>query len=150
VVVEPTMSCPSQPDVWALGDCASIPGPDGQPYPSLAQHALREARVLARNIVGALDGRPPRPFVYHTLGMMGSLGHNKGFSKLLGIRVRGRAAWFVRRCYYLMQMPGWGRRLRLIFDWTLALFARPDSVRIGLDRDAARRLREDAPADVTA
>jgi NADH:ubiquinone reductase (H+-translocating) len=150
VAVEPTMSCPSHPEVWALGDCASVPGPDGRPYPSLAQHALREARVLARNIAGALDGKPPRPFVYHQLGMMGSLGHNRGFGKLLGVRTRGVPAWFVRRCYYLMQMPGWGRRLRLLIDWTLALFARPGPVRIGLDREATRRLREDVTADVTA
>ena len=60
IVVEPTMRCRSHPEVWALGDCASIPGPDGKPYPNLAQHALREARVLAGNIVGALDGRPSR------------------------------------------------------------------------------------------
>jgi NADH dehydrogenase len=144
------MRCRSHPEVWALGDCASIPGPDGQPYPGLAQHALREARVLARNICGALDGKPPRPFIYHQLGMMGSLGHNRGFGKLLGVRVRGLPAWFVRRTYYLMQMPGWGRRLRLFIDWTLALFSHPDSVRIGLDRETARRLREVIPADVIA
>ena len=89
IVVEPTLRCRSHPEVWALGDCASIPGPDGKPYPSLAQHALRQARVLAGNIVGALDGRPPRPFVYHTLGMMGSLGHGKGF----GQTPQGPGAW---------------------------------------------------------
>jgi NADH dehydrogenase len=98
------MRCPSRPEIWALGDCASIPAPDGRPYPSLAQHALREARVLARNIAGVLEGRPPRPFVYSTLGMMGSLGHSKAFGQLLGVRVRGVLAWLVRRSYYLLQM----------------------------------------------
>ena len=46
--------------VWALGDCAAIPGPDGRPYPALAQHAVREGRHLAGNITAALDGRAPR------------------------------------------------------------------------------------------
>src|SRR5262249_55970791 len=114
IVVEGTMRCPSRPEVWALGDCASIPAPDGKPYPNLAQHALREARVLAENIFGALNGRPPRPFVYDTLGMMGSLGHGKAFGQLLKVRVRGVLAWFVRRTYYLLQMPGWSRRLRIM------------------------------------
>ena len=50
ILVEPTMRCPSHAEVWALGDCASIPGPDGKPYPALAQHAMREARALAENI----------------------------------------------------------------------------------------------------
>ena len=63
IMVEPTLRCRSHPEVWALGDCASIPGPDGKPYPSLAQHALRAARVLAGNIVGrwTAGGQPGRP-----------------------------------------------------------------------------------------
>jgi NADH:ubiquinone reductase (H+-translocating) len=59
IQVDATMRSRSHPDVWALGDCASIPGPDGKPYPNLAQHALREAKLLARNISAVLDGRSP-------------------------------------------------------------------------------------------
>jgi NADH dehydrogenase len=139
IVVDGTMRCPSHPEVWALGDCAAIPAPDGQPYPSLAQHALREARVLARNLAGVLDGRPPEPFVYATLGMMGSLGHSKAFGQLLKVRLRGFPAWFVRRTYYLLQMPGWRRRLRIMIDWTFALLLRPDIVKISLDSEEAER-----------
>jgi NADH dehydrogenase len=144
IIVEGTMRCPSHPEVWALGDCASIPGPDGKPYPNLAQHALREAKVLARNIVAVLDGRPPQPFVYDTLGMMGSLGHSKAFGQLLRVKVRGVLAWFVRRTYYLLQMPGWRRRLRIMIDWTFALLFRPDIVKISLDSEAELLLRESA------
>ena len=75
IVVDGSMSCRSHPAVWALGDCASVPAPNGSSYPSLAQHALREAKVMARNIYNALQGRDLQPFVYQTLGMMGSLGH---------------------------------------------------------------------------
>jgi NADH dehydrogenase len=142
IVVDGTMRCRSHPEVWALGDCASIPAPDGKPYPNLAQHALREAKVLARNIVAVLDNRPPQPFVYDNLGMMGSLGHSKAFGQLLKVRVRGVLAWFVRRTYYLMQMPGWARRLRIMIDWTFALLFRPDIVKISLDSEAASLLRE--------
>jgi NADH dehydrogenase len=142
VVVDASMRCKGHPEVWALGDCASIPGPDGKPYPNLAQHALREATVLARNIVSALNGLPPRPFVFNTLGMMGSLGHAKAFGQLLKVRVHGVLAWFVRRTYYLLQMPGWGRRLRIMIDWTFALLFRPDVVKISLDSEAALLLRE--------
>ncbi len=144
IVVEGTMRCPSHPEVWALGDCASIPAPDGKPYPTLAQHALREAKVLARNLFAVLNGQTPQPFVFQTLGMMGSLGHGKGFAQLLKVRVRGFLAWFVRRTYYLMQMPGWGRRLRIMIDWTFALLFRPDTVKISLDTEAESLLREAA------
>jgi NADH dehydrogenase len=136
--------------VWALGDCAFIPGPDGNPYPNLAQHALREARVLAQNIQGVLDGRPPQPFVYDTLGMMGSLGHGKAFGQLLKLRVRGVLAWLVRRTYYLLQMPGWSRRFRIMIDWTFALLFRPDIVMISLDSEAAMILRQAADDALSA
>lgn len=144
IVVDGTMRCPSHAEVWALGDCASIPAPDGKPYPNLAQHALREAKVLARNIFGVVNGQPPQSFVYDTLGMMGSLGHSKAFGQLLKVRVRGILAWFVRRTYYLLQMPGWSRRLRIMIDWTFALLFRPDVVKISLDSEAALILREAA------
>jgi NADH dehydrogenase len=150
IVVEATMRCRGRPEVWALGDCASIPGPDGKPYPNLAQHALREARTLAGNIHRALNGRPPRPFVYYTLGMMGSLGHCRGFGQLLGVRVRGFPAWFIRRTYYLLQMPGWGRKMRILIDWTFALLMRPDVVKVRLDGETTRRPREAAPGDAAA
>src|SRR5437667_3506975 len=142
VMVDGAMRCPGHPEVWALGDCAFIPAPDGKPYPNLAQHALREAKVLARNIVAVLDGQPPQPFVHDNLGMMGSLGHGKAFGQLLKVRVRGVLAWFVRRTYYLLQMPGWGRRLRIVTSWTFALLFRPDVVKISLDSEAAWVLRE--------
>jgi NADH dehydrogenase len=142
IVVEPTMRCPSHPEVWALGDCASIPAPDGKPYPNLAQHALREAKVLARNIFNVLNDRPAQPFVYDTLGMMGSLGHGMAFGQLLKVRIRGVLAWFVRRTYYLLQMPGWSRRFRIMIDWTFALLFRPDVITISLEREAALLLRE--------
>jgi NADH:ubiquinone reductase (H+-translocating) len=150
VVAEPTLRCRSHPEVWALGDCASVPGPDGKPYPSLAQHALRQARLLARNLLGALDGLPPQPFVYQTLGTMGSLGHGKGFGKLLKLRVRGFPAWFLRRTYYLLQVPGWGRKLRVMIDWTFALLFRPDIVKLSLDSETALLLREVALGDAAA
>jgi NADH dehydrogenase len=148
IVVDGAMRCESHPEVWALGDCAVIPAPDGRPYPSLAQHALREARMLARNLAGVLDGQPPRPFVYATLGMMGSLGHSKAFGQLLKVRVRGVLAWFVRRTYYLLQMPGWRRRLRIMIDWSFALLFRPDLVKINLDSEVVERLREAAAGAV--
>jgi NADH dehydrogenase len=151
LVVEGTMRSTSRPEVWAVGDCATIPAPDGRPYPTLAQHAMREARVLARNIFGVLNGRPPRPFVFHTLGMMGSLGHSKGFALLIKLRVRGRLAWLVRRSYYLLQMPGWSRRMRIMIDWTFALLFRPEIVKIDLngETDAILPAQDTRPAGST-
>lgn len=153
IVVDGTMRCKSYPEVWALGDCAFVPSPEGQPYPSLAQHALREAKVVARNIYAVLQGKQPKPFVYSTLGMMGSLGHSRGFGQLVKIRVHGFVAWFIRRTYYLLQMPGWSRRLRIMADWTFALLFSPDITKINMDSEAAMLLRlgmaQEAAAEFT-
>jgi NADH dehydrogenase len=144
IVVDATMRCPSRPEIWALGDCASIPCRDGTPYPTLAQFALREADVLARNIIAVLSGGTPKPFVYHAKGFMGSLGHRKAFARVFGIRVRGFLAWWIRRTYYLSRIPGWARRLHIVIDWTFALFFRPDIVKVDAVTEGKLLLREGA------
>jgi NADH dehydrogenase len=132
VLVEGTLRSKEHPEVWALGDCAEVPDPDGRPYPYLAQHAMREAKVLAENLHAAMHGRPLRPFVYKTMGIMASLGHARGLGEVLGVPLYGFLAWWVRRTYYLIQMPRWSRRVRILMDWTLALFFRPDIVKLDL------------------
>lgn len=132
IAVDATMRSLSHPQVWALGDCASIPGPDGQPYPALAQHAIREARRLAYNLKAVVDGRAPMPFVFRPLGTMASLGHTRAVARVLGVRLTGFPAWWIRRTYYLFQMPRWDRRFRIVLDWTVALFFRPDITKVDL------------------
>ena len=132
MVVDATMRCPSRPELWALGDAARIPGPDGKPYPALAQHALREAKTVARNIHAVLHGGAPEPFVYETLGTMASLGHYRAIGVIAGVPLKGFPAWWAWRSYYLMQMPRWSRRVRIMIDWTVALFFRPDITKVDL------------------
>ena len=128
----------SHPRVWALGDCAAIPAPDGRPYPALAQHAIREARHLAENIGAVIDGRVPSAFVFRSLGTMASLGHTRAVALVFGVRLTGFPAWWLRRTYYLFQMPRWDRRLRIVLDWTVALFFRPDITRVDLRVERAQ------------
>lgn len=142
LMVEPTMRSKDRPEIWALGDCAHIPTPDGGFYPSLAQHAMREAKVLAQNLRAALDNKPLKPFDYQTLGIMAALGHNKGLGTVLGINLRGFIAWWARRTYYLFVVPRWPQRFRIVTDWTLALFFRPEIAKIDLASEATLLKRE--------
>ena len=150
IAVDETMRSRSHPHVWALGDCASIPGPDGRPYPALAQHTVREAKHLARNIQAAIEGRQPTPFVFRPLGTMASLGHTRAVALVMGLRLTGFPAWWLRRTYYLFQMPRWDRRLRIVLDWTVALFFRPDITKVELrvEREQLRQARRTARAGV--
>ena len=144
ITVDATMRSRSHPQVWALGDCAAIPGPDGRPYPALAQHAIREARQLARNIKAVIDGREPTAFMFRSLGTMASLGHTRAVARVFGVRLTGFVAWWIRRTYYLFQMPRWDRRLRIVLDWTVALFFRPDITRVDLrvEREQVEQARQ--------
>ncbi|HXE80839.1 MAG TPA: NAD(P)/FAD-dependent oxidoreductase [Vicinamibacterales bacterium] len=146
IVVDGAMRSRSHPDVWALGDCAAIPGPDGRPYPALAQHAIREGPHVARNIAAVIEGRAPTPFVFRPLGTMASLGHTSAVARVFGVPLTGFPAWWIRRTYYLFQMPRWDRRLRIVLDWTVALFFRPDITKVDLrvEREQVARAREAA------
>jgi NADH dehydrogenase len=146
IVVNGGMRSRSHPNVWALGDCAAIPGPDGRMYPALAQHTVREARHLARNIQAVLERRTPTPFVFHPLGTMASLGHTRAVALVMGVRLTGFLAWWIRRTYYLFQMPRWERRLRIVLDWTVALFFRPDITKVELrvEREQVARTSDTA------
>jgi NADH dehydrogenase len=126
------MRSKSHPEVWSVGDCAVIPDPAGKPYPQLAQHALREAKVLASNITAAIRGGPLQPFVYETMGTLASLGDYQGVGRVMKWKIRGFIAWWVWRSYYLMQMPRFERKLRIVLDWTVALFFRHDIVKLDL------------------
>lgn len=127
---EATMRVQGTDNIWALGDCASIPDANGKPYPPLAQHALREAKQLAANIDATIRGGQPKAFVYSNKGTLAALGHFKGAGKVYGISIYGFVAWWVWRTYYLSRMPRWSRRLRIVIDWTVALFFKNDVVQL--------------------
>jgi len=116
-------------DVWAIGDCAAVPDASrpGQPCPPTAQHAIRQGRLVARNVAAVLAGTSPKPFRYRTKGVVAELGHNQAVAITLGIRWRGLLAWLIARSYHLLLMPGIGRKLRLLVDWNVALVFGRDS-----------------------
>ena len=119
-------------NVWAIGDCAVNPGPDGKPYPAMAQHALREGEDLARNIADVLQGRVARPCDITTRGSMASLGGRKAVAKVFNWKLTGFPAWFIRQTYYLMRIPGWSRKTRIALDWTLNFIFSRDIVQLGI------------------
>ncbi len=128
IVVDEYFRVPDHDGVWALGDCAAVPNlatPD-RPDPPTSQHALRQARRLARNLT-----RTPNPYRYRMLGQVATLGRYKGIADVLGLRLHGFPGWFVTRTYHLYQLPLLSRKLRVVVDWTVALFFRRDIAELG-------------------
>ena len=123
VRVDANLRVESREDVWALGDCTAVPNArtPGVFDPPTCQHALRQARRLAKNLVGK-----PKPYGYRMLGQVATLGYHKGIAEIPGLRLRGFLGWFVARTYHLYQLPLLSRKLRVVLDWTVALFFRRD------------------------
>jgi NADH dehydrogenase len=114
-------------NVWALGDCARVPNTKAEaPDPPTCQHALRQARRLAKNLQGDLQ-----PYGYRMLGQVATLGRYKGIADVAGLRLRGFPAWFFTRTYHLYQLPLLSRKLRVVADWTVALLFRRDIAELG-------------------
>ncbi|WP_219416859.1 NAD(P)/FAD-dependent oxidoreductase [Pseudonocardia nigra] len=127
------------PEVFSAGDCASVPDlskndPEARTSPS-AQHAVRQAKVLGDNIVALLRGRPLAKYRHSYAGSVASLGLYKGVAEIYGIKLRGIVAWFMHRTYHVSRMPTWNRRIRIVFDWTGALFMGREVVALGQIND---------------
>jgi NADH dehydrogenase len=132
LIVDGTLRVKDHDDVWALGDCASVPTRDGNPCPPTAQHATRQAKLAAENIAATLAGKPLATFDFKGLGKMGSLGRRNAVAEIFGISISGFLAWFLWRTIYLAKMPGWGRRIKVASSWTLDLFLEPELVELRL------------------
>jgi NADH dehydrogenase len=114
--------------VWALGDCARVPNTRSEtPDPPTCQHALRQARRLAKNLAG-----DPKPYGYRMLGQVATLGRYKGIADVVGLRFRGFVGWFITRSYHLYQLPLAQRRARVIVDWSVSLLFRRDISELGM------------------
>jgi NADH dehydrogenase len=129
VVTDPTLRVEGRPHVWALGDGARVPNEatPGSFDPPTCQHALRQARRLAKNLVGE-----PKPYRYRMLGQVATLGRYKGIADVLNVRFRGFPGWFVTRSYHLYQLPLLTRKLRVVADWTTSLFFRRDIAELSM------------------
>ncbi len=129
VLVGELLRVEGRENVWALGDGAAVPNTrtPGVTDPPTCQHALRQARRLVKNLTGA-----PRPYGYRMLGQVATLGYHKGIAEIPGLQLHGFLGWWVARTYHLYQLPLLSRKLRVVADWTVALFFRRDVVELSM------------------
>ena len=142
IVVNNYLRVHRYPGVYALGDCAFITDPHtGKPYPPTAQHAIREGKVVAKNIISAIksgkeigeaeeDHIKMTTFDFKTKGIMAEIGKRTAVGDVLGIKVHGFVAWWMWRSYYLSQLPTIQKKLRVMVDWSIDLLFKRDITRI--------------------
>lgn len=128
--VSPELAVSGWPGVWALGDCALIPDlTTGSFCPPTAQHAMRQGKVAAQNVLAHAEGRQLRKFRFKTIGQLASIGRRAGVANILGINISGFLAWWMWRTVYLSKLPRLEKKLRVALDWTLDLIFSKDLCR---------------------
>jgi NADH dehydrogenase len=132
VPVDDHLAVPGFDGVFAAGDCAAVPDPDGGLCPPTAQHAIRQARVAAANIAANLGVGRHRLFTYSSRGSFVNLGRYKAVASIPGgVTLSGFPAWWAARTYHVSQIPGFARKLRAVADWTIGLPFRRDTAEVG-------------------
>jgi len=143
LVVNPFLELSGFEEVWALGDCANIFDPTGKPYPPTAQHAMRQGKTVARNIVATIHGTKKKRFEYSTIGQLAAIGRRTGVANILGVNFSGFPAWVLWRSIYLGKLPRLEKKVRVAFDWTLDLLFAKDLVHFMILRSAATSTPEE-------
>jgi NADH dehydrogenase len=147
VLVNKYLEVPEWPGVWAFGDCAVVPDrKTGKPHPPTAQHALREGKLAAQNILATIRGRQKEPFVFSTLGRLAPIGKRTGVANILGINFSGFIAWWLWRTIYLTKLPRFEKKVRVALDWTIDLLFSKDLVQLMAVRASTISLVEVEPA----
>lgn len=132
LVVNKQLKLKEHPEVFALGDCAfAIDSRSGKPYPTTAQHAIRQAKTVAKNLEHKIKGVGFQDdFIYDTKGSMAKIGKNDGVALMLGHEFRGIIAWFIWKQYYLSTLPTNEKKIRVALDWFVDLFFPRDITRL--------------------
>jgi NADH dehydrogenase len=144
VQVDETLRVLGAERVWAVGDCARVPDlRRGGSCPPTAQHALRQGKVAADNLLAAMAGRRAKPFRFRTRGLLVALGHQTAAAQLRRIQVRGLPGWLLWRALYLSKLPGAEKRLRVLLDWVVGILFPRDTT---LASDLPPRAQPQRPA----
>ncbi|MFU8947581.1 NAD(P)/FAD-dependent oxidoreductase [Mycetocola zhadangensis] len=119
-------------NAWAAGDNAAVPdlalGTPGSFTVPNAQHAVRQGKRLASNIVASLRGERPRPYRHDSLGVVATLGLGRGIFQYKRIVITGLPAWLMHRGYHVLAIPTWERKIRVLAVWLTAAVTGRDIV----------------------
>jgi NADH dehydrogenase len=130
VFIQPDLTIPGHPEVFVIGDLASLAGPDGRPLPGVAQVAIQMGRHAVRNIERALEHQPYRPFVYRNLGNMATIGRASAVADFGWLQLKGWIAWVAWIFVHILNLIGFRNRVVVMIEWAWAYLTYHRSVRL--------------------
>src|ERR671921_3000036 len=117
VLINPDLSVPGHPEIFVIGDMASLEDARGRPLPGVAQVAMQQGAWAAANIVSAIEGKPGRPFRYRDLGNMATIGRNSAVADIRGLRLTGFVAWLAWALVHILNLIGFRNRVLVGLQW---------------------------------
>jgi NADH dehydrogenase len=130
VLVNPDLTIPGHPDVFVIGDLASLADANGRPLPGVAQVAMQMGAHAARNVVRAIDGQPLRAFRYHNLGDMATIGRAAAVANLPWIQLTGLLGWLAWLFVHLLKLIGFRNRIVVMVQWIWAYVTYQRAIRL--------------------
>lgn len=130
VLVEPDLSLPGHPEAFAIGDLATLPGPNGAPLPGVAPVAMQGGTLAARNVLHRLAGEPTAQFHYRDKGILATIGRNRAVADIFGVRLTGFPAWFAWALVHVALLIGYRNRTAVMAEWIWAYFTRQRRARL--------------------
>jgi len=117
VLVNPDLSVPGHPEIFVIGDLASLKDARGRPLPGVAQVAMQQGAWAAANILRAIEGKPARAFRYRDLGNMATIGRNSAVADIRGLRLTGFVAWLAWAVVHILNLIGFRNRILVALQW---------------------------------
>jgi NADH:ubiquinone reductase (H+-translocating) len=130
VLVRPDLTIPGHPEVFVIGDLASLAGPAGRPLPGVAQVAIQMGVHASRNIVRATEGQPLRAFTYRNLGDMATIGRKSAVADLPMIKLTGTIGWLTWLFVHILNLIGFRNRLVVMVQWAWSYFSYQRAIRL--------------------
>jgi NADH dehydrogenase len=117
VLVQPDLTLPSHPEIFVIGDTASLAGPDGKPLPGLAPVAKQQGAYVAHVVRARLAGRTIAPFVYRNLGSLATIGRGRAVADFGWLRLNGSLAWLLWGLVHVAFLIGFRNRIVVLLEW---------------------------------
>ena len=117
VLINPDLSIPGRPEIFVVGDMASLKDARGRPLPGVAQVAMQQGAWAAANILRAIEGKPARAFRYRDLGNMATIGRNSAVADIRGLRLTGFVAWLAWAVVHILNLIGFRNRVLVALQW---------------------------------
>jgi len=135
VIVEPDLSVPGHPEIFAIGDMACVRDHDGRPLPGLAPVAKQQGACVAENILRASRGEARLPFRYRDRGQMATIGRSRAICEFGRLSFGGFAAWVFWLAVHIYFLVGFKNRLFVVIEWAWAYLAYGRGARLIVSRD---------------